>query len=194
MPVDERYRRQVELPVRTLPHVAQERCFALKGGTEFNLFVRNLPRLPVDIDLTYLPDAGRARSLADAEAELRRTGERFKGALPVADVQTGVLREEGTVNKLFVREPGTLIKVEEPHFLSVRQEDERYAQLLGVVPSLALRPDRCSHAWSQAPTWTGLAGRRARSQPACRRAAHVRTGHSNRRTGSSPHPRAARRS
>ena len=29
MPVDERYRRQVELLVRTLPHVAQERCFAL---------------------------------------------------------------------------------------------------------------------------------------------------------------------
>ena len=28
MPVDERYRRQVELLVRTLPHVAQERCFA----------------------------------------------------------------------------------------------------------------------------------------------------------------------
>ena len=28
MSVDERYRRQVELLVRTLPHVAQERCFA----------------------------------------------------------------------------------------------------------------------------------------------------------------------
>ena len=55
MPVDERYRRQVELLVRTLPHVAQERCFALKDGTAINLFVRNLPRLSVDIDLTYLP-------------------------------------------------------------------------------------------------------------------------------------------
>ena len=28
MPVDERYRRQVELLVRTLPHVVQKRCFA----------------------------------------------------------------------------------------------------------------------------------------------------------------------
>ena len=64
MPVDERYRRQVDLLVRTLPHVAQEKCFALKGGTAINLFVRNLPRLSVDIDLTYLPVAGRARSLA----------------------------------------------------------------------------------------------------------------------------------
>ena len=75
MPVDERYRRQVELLVRTLPHVAQERCFALKGGTAINLFVRNLPRLSVDIDLTYLPVADRARSLADVEAALRRIGD-----------------------------------------------------------------------------------------------------------------------
>ena len=101
MPVDERYRRQVELLVRTLPDVAHERCFALKGGTAINLFVRNLPRLSVDIDLTYLPVADRARSLADIEAALRRIGERIEGALPVARVQTGVLREEGTVNKLF---------------------------------------------------------------------------------------------
>ena len=30
-------------------------CFALKGGTAINLFFRNMPRLSVDIDLTYLP-------------------------------------------------------------------------------------------------------------------------------------------
>jgi hypothetical protein len=34
--------------------VAEERCFALKGGTAINLFVRDLPRLSVD-DLTYVP-------------------------------------------------------------------------------------------------------------------------------------------
>ncbi len=112
MPVDERNRRQVELLVRTLPHVAHEGCFALKGGTAINLFVRNLPRLSVDIDLTYLPVAGRAWSLADIEAALRRIAERNEDAFPVARVQTGVLREEGTINKLFVRERGTQINVE----------------------------------------------------------------------------------
>jgi len=40
--------------VRTLPAVSTEECFALKGGTAINLFVRDLPRLSVDIDLTYL--------------------------------------------------------------------------------------------------------------------------------------------
>ena len=59
MPADERYRRQVALLVRVLPVVAGETCFALKGGTAINLFVRELPRLSVDIDLTYLPVASR---------------------------------------------------------------------------------------------------------------------------------------
>jgi len=42
---------QVALLVRVLPYVATETCFALKGGTAINLFVRDLPRLSVDIDL-----------------------------------------------------------------------------------------------------------------------------------------------
>ena len=36
MPADERYLRQVGLLVRLLPLVAEERCFALKGGTAIN--------------------------------------------------------------------------------------------------------------------------------------------------------------
>ena len=72
MPVDERFRRQVALLVRTLPVVAEETCFALKGGTAINLFVRDLPRLSVDIDLIYLPVASREASLADIDAALGR--------------------------------------------------------------------------------------------------------------------------
>jgi hypothetical protein len=49
------YYRQVRLLVRLLPIIAKESCFALKGGTAVNLFVRDLPRLSVDIDLVYLP-------------------------------------------------------------------------------------------------------------------------------------------
>ena len=49
------YFKQAELMLRTIPHVAAEDCFALKGGTAINLFVRDMPRLSVDIDLAYLP-------------------------------------------------------------------------------------------------------------------------------------------
>jgi hypothetical protein len=51
------YRRQVTLLLNVLPEVAKEKCFALHGGTAINLFVRDMPRLSVDIDLTYLPIA-----------------------------------------------------------------------------------------------------------------------------------------
>lgn len=50
------YYRQVQLLLRVLPMIAEQPCFALKGGTAINLFLsNNLPRLSVDIDLTYLP-------------------------------------------------------------------------------------------------------------------------------------------
>ncbi len=53
----ERYLDQVALLLRTIPEIASEPDFALKGGTAINLFVRDLPRLSVDIDLVYLPVA-----------------------------------------------------------------------------------------------------------------------------------------
>ena len=55
MPMLEHYRNQAQLLVDVLPYVAQQEVFALKGGTAINLFHRDLPRLSVDIDLTYLP-------------------------------------------------------------------------------------------------------------------------------------------
>jgi len=54
MPLADNVRRQVDLLLRSIPFVAKETCFALKGGTAINLFVRDLPRLSVDIDLTYV--------------------------------------------------------------------------------------------------------------------------------------------
>jgi predicted nucleotidyltransferase component of viral defense system len=56
----EAYASQVALLVRLLPFIAAEKVFALKGGTAINLFYRGMPRLSVDIDLTYLPVRSRA--------------------------------------------------------------------------------------------------------------------------------------
>jgi predicted nucleotidyltransferase component of viral defense system len=53
------YQKQVGLLFGVLPEVAKENCFALHGGTAINLFVRNMPRLSVDIDLTYTEIAAR---------------------------------------------------------------------------------------------------------------------------------------
>ena len=53
MPVDEAYRKQAALLIKAVPLVAAETAFALKGGTAINLFLRDMPRLSVDIDPPY---------------------------------------------------------------------------------------------------------------------------------------------
>lgn len=68
----DRYVDQVRLLLRVLPDIAAEDVFALKGGTAINLFYRDLPRLSVDIDLTYLPIGEREASLKDIYETLDR--------------------------------------------------------------------------------------------------------------------------
>ena len=68
----ERYIDQVRLLLSVLPDIAREEVFALKGGTAINLFYRDMPRLSVDIDLTYLPVSDRATSLKDIDETLDR--------------------------------------------------------------------------------------------------------------------------
>ena len=64
---DSRYYAQVRLLIRCLPEISRYPCFALKGGTAINLFVRDLPRVSVDIDLTYLPLKGRHDTLQEIQ-------------------------------------------------------------------------------------------------------------------------------
>jgi predicted nucleotidyltransferase component of viral defense system len=112
MPFSEMYRRQVALLVRILPLVAQEEEFALKGGTAINLFIRDMPRLSVDIDLTYLPVAPRPMSLDQIDAAMRRIGQRVSSSIPEAQVSETVLRPEDLVTKLMVRAAGVQTKIE----------------------------------------------------------------------------------
>ena len=68
----DRYVAQVRLLLSVLPDIATETVFALKGGTAINLFYRDMPRLSVDVDLTYLPVADRQSSLEDMDDALNR--------------------------------------------------------------------------------------------------------------------------
>jgi hypothetical protein len=74
----QRYVDQVSLLVRAIPEIAREEIFALKGGTAINLFVRDLPRLSVDIDLVYLPVANREASLQAVRDGLERIAVRLE--------------------------------------------------------------------------------------------------------------------
>ncbi len=113
MPFSDIYRRQVELLVRTLPYVSEEECFALKGGTAINLFVRDLPRLSIDIDLTYLPIANRDQSLAEIDEALRRIGARIKSVMKGITITESAPATQHTINKLILRTPDRVqIKIE----------------------------------------------------------------------------------
>lgn len=104
------YKRQVALLIRVLPLVIAEECFALKGGTAINLFVRDLPRLSVDIDLTYLPVAPRPESLLAIDAAMKRIVGKIKALIP--DAQIAEAKTENAVVKLTVRSQGVQIKIE----------------------------------------------------------------------------------
>jgi predicted nucleotidyltransferase component of viral defense system len=111
MAFSETYRRQAALLIRVLPLVAEEKAFALKGGTAINLFIRDMPRLSVDIDLTYLPVQTRPESLAAIEAAVGRIAKRVKSAIGGSKIAES-RDTEGTLTKLFVTAEGVQIKIE----------------------------------------------------------------------------------
>ena len=105
------YFRQVELLLALMPLVGREHCFALKGGSAINLFVRDLPRLSVDLDLTYVPVKARAQSLAEMDAALVRMAGSIGRTLPGVEIQYGAGRP-GERTKLLVKRGGIGVKVE----------------------------------------------------------------------------------
>lgn len=101
---------QARLMLRALPHVTREECFALKGGTALNFFLWDMPRLSVDIDLTYLPIEPRAESLRKISEALLRIKQAISQALSQVNVRES--RIGGLASKLVVRGPDAEIKIE----------------------------------------------------------------------------------
>lgn len=106
------YRQQVALLIRTIPFVAREQAFALKGGTAINLFVRDMPRLSIDIDLTYLPVEDRATSLKAIDAAMLRIAEQIGGGIPGTKINPSRSAGDDIVTKLIVRSGDVQIKIE----------------------------------------------------------------------------------
>ncbi|MEM7618832.1 MAG: nucleotidyl transferase AbiEii/AbiGii toxin family protein [Pseudomonadota bacterium] len=101
------YKKQVSLLLSTLPEVAKEKCFVLHGGTAINLFVRDMPRLSVDIDLTYFPIEDRATSLENISQSLERIKTYIESRLQAVRVV-----HQHKVSKLQVSYDGIQIKLE----------------------------------------------------------------------------------
>ncbi len=106
------YFKQAELVVQVLPLIAQYDCFALKGGTAINLFVQNMPRLSVDIDLTYLPVQERDESLANIEKTLRQIAKDIKKHVVGSTVKEIPIKNPKMISKLNVFRGDIQIKIE----------------------------------------------------------------------------------
>ena len=109
--MDEKYLKQVKLVVDVLQFVATESCFALKGGTAINLFYNNLPRLSVDIDLTYLGFEKRDIAIDNIKSALNRIVDRLK-----AKGYTAKIQGNGVEKKITCANSETTIKIE-PNYL-----------------------------------------------------------------------------
>lgn len=97
------------LLTQVAPIVFVDNTFALKGGTAINLFVRNMPRLSVDLDLVF-PDhrQTRAQALKQIREAIRTATERLEGK----GFQTYVPESDAGETKLLVRRDGIEVKVE----------------------------------------------------------------------------------
>lgn len=112
MDLNSPYFKQVDLLVQMLPFVAKYDCFALKGGTAINLFVRDMPRLSVDIDLTYVHVNPRDVALDEIDHSFRSLKDDLTQFLPDLHVTGSVLPGTNTIYKLLTQLGNTQVKIE----------------------------------------------------------------------------------
>jgi len=101
------YHKQVALLISVIPEIALEPRFALHGGTAINLFDRDMPRLSVDIDLTYIPIEDRETSFTNISVALTNIKSSIEKRLQGSSVEHKV-----ELHKLLVSYNDAMIKIE----------------------------------------------------------------------------------
>lgn len=100
--IDKAYVETVRLLIKAIPETFRTPFFALKGGTALNLFVQEMPRLSVDLDIVY------ARHDANRDTALKEIGEALdaiRGRLDSLGISSEPLRSRnGDESKLFIRQ------------------------------------------------------------------------------------------
>lgn len=104
--------KQAELLLRVLPLIQAESVFALKGGTAINFFVRDLPRISVDIDLAYLPVNDREIALEQISDALNRISAMIKRRIPGTQIVQRKIRRSDFLMGMIVRREEVSVKIE----------------------------------------------------------------------------------
>lgn len=108
--MDRHYADTVRLLLAIAPDVFDNTVFAMKGGTAINLFVQDMPRLSVDIDVVYRPwDPPRDQALQAINQELAAIAQRVERL----GVQSRLIRSKDLGDtKLVVENDTSQVKVE----------------------------------------------------------------------------------
>ena len=96
------YYRQASLVLDILPLVKKDNRFALKGGTAINFFIRPLPRLSVDIFLTYLPIESRDMTLKSIDEALHDLAGQIEKYIPEVKIVPKRLKEHNLWSAIII--------------------------------------------------------------------------------------------
>lgn len=108
--MDNNYKRQVSLLLRILPEIDKFKDFALHGGTAINLFYNEMPRLSVDIDLTWIPYGERKQDLELINFQLKQLSQQLKSRIEGIKVIEPVNIDDNY--KLVCFHNGIVVKIE----------------------------------------------------------------------------------
>lgn len=104
------YVRTVQLLLAVAPAIFDTPAFVMKGGTALNLFLQDMPRLSVDIDVVFVPhDLPREEALRAIGDDLAAAQVRVEALGFAATLRKS---KEGNEAKLFVSGAGVEVKVE----------------------------------------------------------------------------------
>jgi hypothetical protein len=118
MTLNDEYKEQVRLLLKIVPIISEMDCFAIHGGTAINLFIQNLPRYSVDIDVTYLPVGARDESLMAIKKCLSNVKEKIKTIIP---------------NIVFQEKPNKLICIHQNTFVKIEVNDVKRGVIANTV-------------------------------------------------------------
>lgn len=109
---DRRYTDRVQLLVDILPTLVREPEFALKGGTAINLFEHDLPRLSMDIDLTWLPARDFDTDARDIAAALERLAQALSAPPLRLQVRSSTAGDARTTTRLIASRGRARVQIE----------------------------------------------------------------------------------
>lgn len=129
-----------------MPLVYKIKDFAVHGGTAINLFIKDMPRYSVDVDLTYLPVKNREESIKEINNHLSTLKQQIEKVIPGIRIihKSAVLKLQCTFGGATVKievngiKRGIIGEVEEKELCEKAQKEFKMSCVARIVPFSSL--------------------------------------------------------